>query len=327
LLLVIILLFNCIFNINYSEAKMLNAFTKCYVGGKDGTSNYSNDSTNTTNDESTKNYVTSMYVPNNIEKSCRNTCKALEANDSISGNPLNDDFVLECRNICRQNKNYIYSAYKRSSFPGSIQSSQTDSSTNTVYNTSTQYTNIELYSQISLNFSSTTNTEEYFSTELTKSNVINIKLDSNYTNQIYGCGHKIITLEPTFPNMFTMAYSTTSGGNTGELSAKNNIDKTLPITTKVLLTNTNYAGVYDFNYDKCYKDYTDIFSNNDLETIASNLVNGNLSKCQDLPQSSIYSNLEQRKITFNDKIYGYKIVIGMQLVLNIIHVLHQMQLQ
>ena len=154
-----------------------------------------------------------------------------------------------------------------------------------------QYSIIKFSNPVSIKINPIQNPKQYLQFTLDNKNITNIKLDSSYDNTIYACGHKIITLEPTFPNMFQMSYSNIIGGNADELSVNQKMDKGDPTTTTVLLDELCYAG---------YNDST----NTDNQTLEE-AANQRLSKNNGYDKL-IYGNLDQRRIISDNKIYGYK---------------------
>ena len=278
--------------IEVSHGKMLDAFSNCNVGGKDGT----NKSSNSSSDDSkvNKNQVPSSAVKFSIERNCDSVCRgALSAKDTTSQKELNDDFILECKNVCRLFPDYSYNASKRVGDPQSFTKNINDPASGISYEMQTQYSIIKYNPSQSLAMSGQ-GEDIYFSVTLDNT-IKNIKLDTNYENVIYTCGHKITVLEPTFPNMFQMSPHSINGGNVNELIAKEMIEKGKPSLTENLMRNKNYAGVYDFDHDDFIK--TNKFSDDegDLQVLLKQISSSKKTPPVDF---SLYNGIDDRNMGF-----------------------------
>jgi type IV secretory pathway VirB6-like protein len=278
-LITFILLYDFSYGYNIADV-----FSDCPVGGKDGTNKNSN-----AEPEENKNRVTSIAVRFDTEKDCTTICKSLSSKDALSKQELNNDLILQCKNICRLSRDYVYTTPKRVSYTQAFKQTINDPQTNIAHEVDTEYSIIKYNPSQSIDMSKQSNDGDlYFSLKLDEK-IQNIKLDTSYNNVIYTCGHKITVLEPTFPNMFAMSPHSVNGGNTSELIAKEDIEKGKPSLTELLISNSHYAGQYDFDHDSYVKDHklpNDIDLNNLLSIIKNNL------KIRP-PHYSLYSDIEK----------------------------------
>lgn len=192
-----------------------------------------------------KNDAVSSKVGYNLNKTCLNRCKQ-DFSKKVAGMEVNNDLILECANLCRDVKNdssYLAAARRPQSetFTIYIDGERTFNINNYVYETAKEK-NFGDKKQIKAE-------AQYLKIPLKRDEVTTIKLDTMENNVIYACGHKIIKLDPTFPNMFKMAPDVVVGGDAEKniIQMQANTQKT---KTRQLLENGDYASILDFNYKK-----------------------------------------------------------------------------
>jgi type IV secretory pathway VirB6-like protein len=242
----------CLFSqIEHSYCQMANVFSDC---------NLPNSGQNDSKKENIPNEIKSSTFSFIYDNYCSNIC-----NDSFSwkspntNSELNSDFILQCKNICRSkiksDKDFYYVSSKRTVFPFSITKNNPDPTKNAVV------VNYSIYSYqnpqkppFDSKENSVDNSAMYFNTQLKNDSITTLTLDFSKENLIYACGHKIIKMEPIFPNMFLMSPDTVSGGNAEEILVTT--DNTSGNTkTSILLNDRRFSAHTDFDYDGYIKNF------------------------------------------------------------------------
>ncbi len=240
-----------------SYADMAMIFNDCKMPGQG--------QTNTNTNNNNQNGAISSSISADDYNYCDNVCKTRFASQEQNVNvEINQNLILECFNLCkdklRSSNQISYLAAAKRSYPGTQSITMTDKSTNQSFSGSVDYSiyQYEIPQIQGFNTSSASSkkaTDKYFSQELKNDSITTIKLDSSGTNIIYACGHKFITLDPVFPNMFQMSPDTVSGGDSEKILISVNPQDFSQTKTNVILNNENYAGVKDFNYDEYVKSF------------------------------------------------------------------------
>ncbi len=226
-------------------------FKDCTIQGKK-----QNDDSGTNNKN---NVVSSIYSAHN-KTYCDNICNTRFAAQEQNVNmEINANLISECLNLCmdkvHSTDKIAYTAAAKRAYPGQETNNVTDPQTHKTYSTTINYSiyKYEIPQQIGVNTTTDINikpSDKYFSSELKNDSITTIKLDSSATNVIYACGHKVITLEPMFPNMFQMSPDTVSGGDSERNSIDVDYSKVENTKTNATLKNPNYAGTTDFDYNQ-----------------------------------------------------------------------------
>ncbi len=243
----------------------------------------------------------------NEKKYCSTRCKDFMLKTKIDGQ--NQDLVTSCKEHCLQyqedTKNpQAYSARKR--LENKFEKSGTfDGKAVTIPLSSYPYaesvTNVSFKSDEANSISEQSDTNEQFTRiNIGQNQVITLSLDTSVKNTIYACGHRVLKIDPVFPNLFKMSPESVAGGNAAE-NAYNNMHDDKKTNIQTILE--YYTRFTTFSFDE-YVKVEGMHENDSPSTIYNNILKLKKRNTDETNKSlkamGVYNDIDI------EKIYKYK---------------------